>query len=57
MPVSPAAIVPEALGLDVAAASIFQGCTAHYLVYDVARVEPEMTCLVHAASGATGCIR
>lgn len=54
VPVSRVATVPAQLGLDMAAASIFQGCTAHYLVNDVARLEPTMTCLVHAASGAIG---
>ena len=39
---------------DIAAASVFQGSTAHYLVNDVARLEPGMTCLVHAASGSIG---
>ena len=40
--------------MDIAAASVFQGSTAHYLVNDVARLEPGMTCLVHAASGSIG---
>jgi NADPH2:quinone reductase len=46
--------VPAALGLDQAAASIFQGSTAHYLVNDVANLERGSTCLVHAASGIIG---
>jgi len=46
--------VPDALGLDQAAASIFQGSTAHYLVNDVARLERGSTCLIHAASGIIG---
>jgi NADPH2:quinone reductase len=46
--------VPPEVSLNVAAASIFQGCTAHYLCYDVARLSPKSTCLVHAASGAIG---
>jgi NADPH2:quinone reductase len=54
VPVARLARVPDQLGLDVAAASIFQGCTAHYLVNDVAELQPGMTCLVHAASGAIG---
>jgi len=56
------ACVPEALlaevppdtGLDVAAALLFQGSTAHYLVHDVGQIVPGMTCLVHAASGSIG---
>ncbi len=54
VPVSRLATVPDELTLDLAAASLFQGCTAHYLVKDVARLEPGVTCLVHAASGAIG---
>jgi NADPH2:quinone reductase len=54
VPVTRLALVPDDLGLDVAAASIFQGCTAHYLVHDVAKLRAGMTCLVHAASGAIG---
>ena len=54
VPVARLASVPDQIGLDLAAASIFQGCTAHYLVHDVAKLEPGMSCLVHAASGAIG---
>lgn len=46
--------VPDRLGLDMAAASMFHGCTAHYLAYDVARLAPGMSCLVHGASGGIG---
>jgi NADPH:quinone reductase len=46
--------IPDAIGFDVAAASIFQGSTAHYLVNDVARLGKGSTCLVHAASGSIG---
>lgn len=46
--------VPEGLPLDVAATTIFPGCTAHYLVHDVARLEPGQRCVVHAASGVIG---
>lgn len=45
---------PEALPLDLAAASVFQGYTAHYLAHDVGRLGPGRTCLVHAASGGIG---
>ena len=48
------AILPDAIGFDLAAASIFQGSTAHYLANDVARLAPGSTCLVHAASGSIG---
>ncbi|HYH41570.1 MAG TPA: quinone oxidoreductase [Burkholderiales bacterium] len=46
--------VPDALSLDMAAASLFHGFTAHYLANDVARLAPGTTCLVHAASGGIG---
>lgn len=46
--------VPEAVPLDVAAASVFQGYTAHYLAHDVGQLGPGKTCLVHAASGGIG---
>ena len=46
--------VPDALSLDRAAASLFHGLTAHYLVHDLGRLGPGVTCLVHAASGGIG---
>ncbi|MCB9958306.1 MAG: quinone oxidoreductase [Rhodospirillaceae bacterium] len=45
--------LPDAITMPVAAASLFQGLTAHYLIHDVGRLGPASTCLVHAASGAT----
>ena len=46
--------VPAALSLEMAAASLFHGFTAHYLAHDVGRLAPGVTCLVHAASGGIG---
>ncbi|HLS55196.1 MAG TPA: alcohol dehydrogenase catalytic domain-containing protein [Zeimonas sp.] len=46
--------VPEALPLEMAAAALFHGCTAHYLAHDVGRLGPGSSCLVHAASGGIG---
>ncbi len=46
--------VPGALPLEMAAAAVFHGFTAHYLAHDVGRLRPGMTCLVHAASGGIG---
>ncbi|MCW5603705.1 MAG: quinone oxidoreductase, partial [Burkholderiales bacterium] len=46
--------VPAALPLDLAAVSVFQGYTAHYLAHDVGRLVPGRSCLVHAASGGIG---
>ena len=46
--------VPGALPLDLAAASLFHGLTAHYLVNDVGSLGPGVTCLVLSASGGIG---
>jgi len=46
--------VPEELPLAMAAASVFHGFTAHYLVNDVGKIGPGSTCLIHAASGGIG---
>lgn len=46
--------VPAGISLEVAAASVFHGYTAHYLANDVGRLAPGVTCLVHAASGGIG---
>lgn len=46
--------VPDALPLDLAAVSVFQGYTAHYLAHDVGQLGPGKSCLVHAASGGIG---
>jgi len=46
--------IPPDIGFDVAAAAMFQGCTAHYLIHDVAGIRPGTACLVHAASGSIG---
>jgi len=47
-------LVPEQLPLDLAAASMFHGLTAHYLAYDLGKFGPGVTCLVHSASGGIG---
>jgi NADPH2:quinone reductase len=46
--------VPEALPLELAAASMFHGLTAHYLAHDVGNLGPSVTCLVYSASGGIG---
>ena len=48
------AVIPDSIDHDVAAAYMFQGCTAHYLLNDVARLQPGDSCLMHAASGSIG---
>lgn len=46
--------VPDGVEVDVAAAALLQGLTAHYLVYDTYRVQPGDDVLVHAAAGGVG---
>jgi NADPH:quinone reductase len=46
--------VPDAISLEMAAATLFHGFTAHYLAHDVGRLAAGVTCLVHAASGGVG---
>jgi NADPH2:quinone reductase len=54
VPAALAARLPAEIAMDVAAAALFQGSTAHYLIYDVAKLAAGDTCLVHAASGCIG---
>lgn len=54
VPAARLAKLPEGIGYDLAAAVIFQGSTAHYLLEDVAHIGAGSTCLVHAASGGIG---
>lgn len=54
VPAFRAARIPQGISYETAAAIIFQGSTAHYLVEDVASVKPWSTCLVHAGSGSIG---
>lgn len=54
VPAARLAKLPEGIGYDLAAAAIFQGSTAHYLLEDVAHIGAGSTCLVHAASGGIG---
>lgn len=46
--------VPEGVELDVAAAVMLQGLTAHYLVTSTHEVREGTTALVHAAAGGVG---
>jgi NADPH:quinone reductase len=46
--------VPERLSLELAAASLFHGMTAHYLAHDTGRLEKGMSCLVHSGAGGIG---
>lgn len=54
VPADKVAQIPTAIGFDQAAAAMFQGCTAHYLVEDLARLQAGSSCLIHAASGSIG---
>lgn len=54
VPATRVAQIPNAIGFDQAAAAMFQGCTAHYLIEDVARLQAGNRCLIHAASGSIG---
>ena len=54
VPLQRAARIPPGISNELAAAAIFQGSTAHYLIEDVAALHPGSTCLVHAASGGIG---
>ena len=54
IPAALAARLPNSISYDLAAASMFQGCTAHYLIREVAKLQDGSTCLIHAASGSIG---
>jgi NADPH2:quinone reductase len=46
--------VPEGVAIDVAAAAMLQGMTAHYLVNGCRTTQPGDVALVHAAAGGVG---
>lgn len=46
--------VPDGIELDVAAAAMLQGMTAHYLTHGVRETRPGDLALVHAAAGGVG---
>lgn len=46
--------VPEEVGFDVAAATMLQGMTAHYLVHDTFPLQAGQRCLIHAGAGGVG---
>lgn len=46
--------VPDAVPLDIAAALMLQGCTAHYLSHSAFALGSGKSCLVHAAAGGVG---
>ena len=54
IPVRAAIPVPPNVDLKLAAASMLQGMTAHYLSHSTYTLKPGDICLVHAAAGGTG---
>ena len=46
--------VPDGVSLDLAAATMLQGMTAHYLAHSTFALKPGDTALVHAAAGGVG---
>jgi len=54
VPAARVAHIPDTIPYDLAAAAMFQGSTAHYLIEDVGHIVHGSTCLVHAASGGIG---
>ena len=46
--------VPDEIPMQVAAAFMLQGCTAHYLSRSAFPLQPGQTCLIHAGAGGVG---
>lgn len=54
VPEQSAVAVPDSVGLDLAAAVMLQGMTAHYLALDTFPIGAGQRCLVHAGAGGVG---
>ncbi|HEX6947861.1 MAG TPA: quinone oxidoreductase [Acidimicrobiia bacterium] len=54
VPAARAVPIPEDVDLEIAAAALLQGMTAHYLAHDTFRLEPGHRCLIHAGAGGVG---
>ena len=54
VPASRLVVVPATITLELAAASMLQGMTAHYLTHSTFALKPGDTALVHAAAGGVG---
>lgn len=54
IPAERAIAVPDDVDLDVAAAVMVQGLTAHYLARDTFPLGPRDVCLIHAGAGGVG---
>lgn len=46
--------IPAALPMPIATALMLQGLTAHYLTHSAFRLEPGLSCVVHAGAGGVG---
>lgn len=56
VPAAKAVAVPPEVDFDLAAATMLQGMTAHYLVNDTHPLSSGDRCLIHAGAGGTGAI-
>ncbi|MGH8911827.1 MAG: quinone oxidoreductase family protein [Acidimicrobiia bacterium] len=54
VPSERAVVVPESVDIDLAAAVMLQGLTAHYLATSTFPLQPGHRCLVHAGAGGVG---
>ncbi len=54
VPSAAAVHVPDSVSLDIAAAVMLQGMTAHYLAKDTYPLDPGEKCLIHAGAGGVG---
>jgi NADPH2:quinone reductase len=54
--VDKAALIPDAIPTDIAAASMLQGMTSHYLITSVYEAKKGDIALVHAAAGGVGLV-
>ncbi len=46
--------LPDSVTFEQGAAVMLQGMTAHYLTHSTFHLQPEQTCLIHAAAGGAG---
>jgi NADPH:quinone reductase len=54
VPAERAVVVPERVSDEIAAATMLQGMTAHYLTYSTRSTQPGDVAVVHAAAGGVG---
>ncbi|MBG0918325.1 quinone oxidoreductase [Exiguobacterium sp. SRB7LM] len=54
VPLDKAIPLPDAISFETAASIMLQGLTAHYLVHDSYRIQPDDVAVVHAAAGGVG---